>query len=148
MAPPQLWVVTSMVYLLETLFKAPRSVYFRPVHLHRFSKDIVGNTGDMASKFSIGPTQERGSHGEAGTNRGDENKVTFLQLPFFERGVHRKGNGPGGGIAVSIDIDDDFAFIHAYAIGSRVNDSKVGLVRDKTVDVVSGEPVSLQYGLA
>src|ERR1041385_8455087 len=82
------------------------------------------------------PAEKRRAGSETGAYRGDQQEVAFLQLAFFERGLHGDGNRACGGVAEAVDIDDDLLHWHAEALGRGCDDAAVGLVSDEAIDIL------------
>src|SRR5690348_1288106 len=93
----------------------------------------IGTTVESAVDLEC-PTQERGAGSEAGAYGGDQQEVAFLQLAFFERGLHGDGNRACGGVAEAVDINHDLLHWHAEALGRSDDDAAVGLVSDEAID--------------
>ena len=86
------------------------------------------------------PADEGAGHAHAGTEPDEQHEVAGGQAP----GVGGLGQGQrhrcGTGVAVVVDGDDRSGRVEAEALGHRVDDPDVGLVRHEQGDVVDGDP--------
>jgi len=69
-------------------------------------------------------------------------RLPFFNFPCVRAGVHGQWDGGSGGVAVLVNIDDDFVGGHAQAVSGGHDDAAIGLMRDEDVNVFSGKPIA------
>src|SRR5262249_25577438 len=97
---------------------------------------------------SVCPAQQRRPYRESRPHRSQQHQIAFFQLTLLAGGVHGQRDSPRGGIAVAIDVDDHAFGAKAEAIGGGGDNALVGLMRNKSSDVTSLQPIALQKFLA
>src|ERR1022692_441614 len=110
------------------------------VRADRRRKTIVYPTG------LISPAPKTGAYRVTGPHGGEEHDVALLEQSLLDGVAGGQRDGPGGGVAVAFDVDQDLLPRYTQTLGSGVDDANVGLVRNHHGHVVEGEAVALQQG--
>src|SRR5207302_6901087 len=96
----------------------------------------IDNVGVGSSGALHGPTKVDAARREAGAERGQHDPVARGEaprvVPLRESDRDRRGDG----IAVPLEVEDDTLEAHAQALGDRLDDATIGLVRDEPGDVL------------
>src|SRR4030095_6894243 len=79
------------------------------------------------------PSHQNGADREAGTYRGQEKQIAFLQTPLLNRIVQRKGNRAACGVAEAFDCADALLLWNAELLGRGQGDGAVGMIGKQEV---------------
>src|SRR5947208_5157959 len=93
------------------------------------------------------PAHQRGAPREATAEGRDQDQVALLDAPARQRLLHRDVHGGGARVAVAVHVDEDALHRQADALGRRLDDPEIRLVRDEERHVVGREAVAGENAL-
>src|SRR5437870_2507960 len=97
-----------------------------------------------AAPSCFSPTDEGGSPREAPAERDEEHEVAALQTAGGDGLLERDVDGRGARVAVPVDVHEHALHGKVDALGGRLDDAEVRLVRDEQVHVGRGEAVAAE----
>src|SRR5439155_11837887 len=97
-----------------------------------------------ANKYGVLPADQARSPAQTATEGLHQNEMSRLDPPVRDRRLEGERDRGGGGVGVTFDRYDNFVFRQAELSSHPVDDPAVGLVRNKPIDIRSGETVSRQ----
>src|SRR5438445_8392850 len=107
----------------------------------------VAPTRPLPPDRLFSPADEGGSPREAPAERDDEHEVAALQTARCDGLLECHVDGRGARVAVPVDVHEHALHRQGDALGGRLDDAEVRLMRNEQVHVGRGGPVAAQSAL-